>query len=141
LTLEIPMSAAFTRVLPQLDDLNRFFWTSGADGQLRFLRCSDCGHWLHPPGIICPQCLSRNLAPQTVSGLGSIEALTINYQAWSPEQPVPYAVAIVSLDDHESLQLTTNIIGCPPESAFIGQRVRVVFEVIDDVHLPLFTPI
>ncbi|PZR51490.1 MAG: DNA-binding protein, partial [Stutzerimonas stutzeri] len=28
-----------------------------------------------------------------------------------------------------------------PDSAFIGQRVRVVFEAVEDVYLPLFTPV
>lgn len=134
------MSTEFQRVLPELDKLNTFFWTSGADGKLRILRCSDCGHWLHPPGIICPQCLSRNLAPQAVSGLGTIEALTINHQPWAPGQPVPYAVAIVSLDEQQGLHLTTNIVGCPIDSAYIGQRVRVAFEAVEDIHLPMFTP-
>lgn len=127
--------------LPELDDLNRFFWTSGADNQLRILRCTNCRFWLHPPGIICPKCLSKQLTPEAVSGLGTIEALTVNYQPWSPGQAVPYAIAIVSLDEQPGLQLTTNIVGCPPESAFIGQRVRVVFEAVEDVHLPLFTPV
>src|SRR6218665_32149 len=103
--MEIPMSTATYRILPELDDLNRFFWTSGADGQLRFLRCGDCRFWLHPPGIICPQCLSRNLAAEAVSGLGTIEALTINHQPWSPGQEGPYAIAIVSLDEQPGRQL------------------------------------
>jgi uncharacterized OB-fold protein len=37
------------RVQPALDDENRFFWTSGEDGRLRFLRCQTCGYYLHPP--------------------------------------------------------------------------------------------
>ncbi|PAU86113.1 DNA-binding protein [Pseudomonas sp. WN033] len=129
------------RVLPELNDLNRFFWTSGADKTLRILRCADCRHWLHPPGIICPQCLSQDLSAEPVSGFGSIEAITVNHQPWSPDQPVPYAIAIVSLDEQPGLQLTTNIVGCEPEAAFIGQRVRVVFEEQEDVFLPLFTPV
>ena len=34
----------------------------GAEGELRFLRCQDCGYWIHPPPPVCPKCLSRNLA-------------------------------------------------------------------------------
>lgn len=135
------MTDAVKRTLPELDDLNRFFWTCGADNQLRILRCTDCRLWLHPPGIVCPKCLSKRLAPEAVSGLGTIEALTVNHQPWSPGQTEPYAIAIVSLDEQPGLQLTTNIVGCPPDSAFIGQRVRVVFEAAEDVYLPLFTPV
>jgi len=129
------------RLLPKLDDLNRFFWTGGIDGVLRFQRCRDCGYWLHPPGVVCPQCLGGNLAPEAVSGLATIEALTINCQPWLPGQEVPYAIAIVGLDEQEGLRLTTNIVGALPESLRIGQRVRVVFEACEDVHLPLFTPV
>ena len=47
------------RILPRVNDENRFFWTSGEDGQLRFLRCDDCGLYVHPPSPICPDCLSK----------------------------------------------------------------------------------
>lgn len=127
--------------LPELDDSNRFFWTSGADGSLRFQRCGDCGFWLHPPSVCCPQCLSENIAPQAVSGLATVGAVSVNYQAWMPGMKQPYAIAIVELDEQPGLHLTTNIVGCEPESVTIGQRVRVVFEAAEDVWLPLFTPV
>ena len=135
------MSGASMLPLPQLTDLNRFFWTSGADGVLRFQRCQDCGCWLHPPGVVCPKCFGKKIAPQAVAGLGTIEALTINHQPWVPGQQVPYAIAIVGLDEQPGLRLTTNIVGAPLESLRIGQRVRVVFDACEDVHLPRFTPV
>lgn len=130
-----------SRPLPQLNDLNAFFWTSGADGKLRMQCCQDCGHWQHPPGVICPKCASRNIAVQALSGQGTVQALTLNYQSWFPGVEVPYVVAIVSLDEQKGLNLTTNIVGVSPESVYIGQRVEVCFEAVEDVHLPLFTPI
>ena len=42
------------RVLPGLDEPSAFFWTSGADGKLRFLRCAACSYLIHPPAPICP---------------------------------------------------------------------------------------
>ena len=51
------------RILPRITDANEFFWTSGADGHLRFLRCGSCGYWIHPPGPICPVCHSKALVP------------------------------------------------------------------------------
>jgi len=131
------MTEPTIRILPELNDLNRFFWTSGADGNLKVLQCSDCKHWLHPPGIICPQCQSRKLVPQPVSGMATIEAVTINHQSWGPGQNEPYVIAIVNLDEQKGLNLTTNIIGCTPDSVHIGQRVRLVFEQHEDVYLPL----
>lgn len=129
------------RPLPQLNDLNRFFWTGGADGKLRMQRCQDCRHWQHPAGVICSECLSRSLAPEEMSGLATVEALTLNYQPWIPGVEVPYVIAIVGLDEQKGLNLTTNIVGVAPESVHIGQRVRVVFEAVEDVYLPMFAPI
>jgi uncharacterized OB-fold protein len=140
---QLRMTTAMTslRPLPQLDDTNRFFWTGGADGKLRMLRCQECAHWLHPAGVICPLCRSRKLAPEEMSGLGTVAAVTLNYQPWIPGVPVPYAIAIVALDEQKALNLTTNIVGVEPEAVYIGQRVKVAFEHADDVFLPLFTPI
>jgi uncharacterized OB-fold protein len=37
--------------------------------------------------------------------------------------------------------LTTNLVGVEPEDVQIGMPVRVVFELVEDVWLPLFTPV
>lgn len=126
--------------LPELDDHNRFFWTSGADGRLRILRCDGCGHWMHPPGPACPKCLGRKLSPQVVSGLGEVEAVTVNHQAWTPDLAVPYAIARVTLDGVDGVRLTTRIVGIAPEAVAIGMRVKVRFEACEDVFLPYFEP-
>jgi uncharacterized protein len=131
---------AARRTLPTLTQSNHFFWTAGASGQLSILHCEGCGHWLHPPGPRCPQCLGTQLAPRAVSGLGVVEAFTVNHHAWSPELAVPYVLAIVSLVDCLSVRLTTNIVGIEPEAVRIGMAVRCSFEQHEDVWLPLFTP-
>ena len=126
------------RRLPALDQINEFFWTAGKSDQLKILRCDSCNHWLHPPAPICPECLCRSLTPHAVSGLGSIEAVTINYQPWVPGIAVPYVVVIVGLDDCPSVRLTSRLVGDDPERVVIGLRVRVVFEHHADVWLPFF---
>ncbi len=133
-----PASLPF-RVLPLLDDENRFFWTSGADGRLRFLRCQGCGYYLHPPIPRCPECGSREIAPSEVSGRGEVHSVTVNHHPWDGD-PEPYAIAIVVLAEQADLRLTTNVIGCPPEDVHIGMPVQVTFEPHDDVWLPLFEP-
>jgi len=127
------------RVLPALDDANRFFWTSGADGALRLLRCRSCGYYLHPPLPRCPECGSRDLGPEAVSGSGEVHSVTVNHQSWDGGE-VPYAIAIVTIPEQEGLRLTTNIVGCPPEEVTIGMPVRVVFEQHGEVWFPLFAP-
>jgi uncharacterized OB-fold protein len=125
------------RVLPELDDTNRFFWTSGVDGRLRFLRCSTCGYHLHPPGPRCPTCGGSELRPEPVSGRAVVETFTVNHQPWVGEAE-PYVIAIVGLVEQEDLRLTTNIVGCPVESVCIGMDVQVTFEHQPPVWFPLF---
>ena len=125
------------RVLPRLDDENRFFWTSGADGVLRILRCNNCHFYIHPPSPICPRCLSRDVEPQTVSGRGRVETFTINYQQWIPGSE-PYVVAWVSIDEQPSVRLSANLIDVEPDDVAVGMEVEVTFEHVEDVYLPLF---
>jgi len=129
------------RVLPRLDAENRFFWTGGADGKLRFLRCQECETFIHPPRPVCRKCLSENVAPQTVPGTGSVDTFTINYQEWRPGLATPYAIARVAIDGAPGVYLTTNIVGCDDETVEIGDRVRAKFEKHGEIYLPLFEKI
>ncbi len=128
------------RLLPRLDDDNRFFWTSGADGHLRFLRCEACRTYVHPPAPCCPACLSDSLAPEVVSGRGTVESFTVNHQQWIPGSD-PYIVAWVSIVEQPDVRLTTNLVGMEPTAVSVGMAVDVVFEESGDVHLPLFGPV
>lgn len=129
--------AAPFRVLPAIDDENRFFWTSGEDGRLRFLRCQGCGMYLHPPVPRCPACGGSDLAPEPVSGRGEVFSFTVNHQPWDGSTE-PYVIALVALPEQEGLRLTTNIVGCPIDEVHIGMPVRVQFEHRDPVWFPLF---
>lgn len=126
------------RTLPRLDADNRFFWTAGAQGKLRFLRCRDCGTFIHPPRPVCRGCLSESVAPEEVPGTGVIDSFTVNHQQWRPDLPVPYVIARVAIDGAPGVYLTTNIVGAAAEAIDIGDRVRVIFERHGEVYLPLF---
>ena len=127
------------RLLPRLGDDVAFFWTSGADGTLRFLRCNECRFFIHPPGPVCPRCLSRDLAPETVSGQGRVETFSVNHQQWIPGSE-PYIIAWVSINEQPDVRLTTNLVEVEPGDVTIGMPVEVVFEQNDDVYIPLFRP-
>jgi hypothetical protein len=132
------------RVLPKLTDANRPFWTGGADGELRFWRCRDCGHYVHPPQPICPICHSKRLEAEAVSGKATVATYTVNHQPWMPGPELPFVVAIVEIVEQPSVRLTTNIVGCAPDEVYVGMPVHVVFErhadPDGDVYLPLFEP-
>jgi hypothetical protein len=128
------------RVLPRLTERNRHFWTGGAAGELRFLRCCACRHWIHPPAPRCPACLARDPAVEAVSGRGSVLTFTWNHQPWVPAPDHPYAIAIVELAEQSDLRLMTNVVGCPPAELRVGLPVRVTFEAHGEVFIPLFEP-
>jgi uncharacterized OB-fold protein len=133
--------APLRRPLPALDDTNRFFWTSGADGRLRMLRCSACQTYVHPPRPTCPTCHHADLEPHEVSGRATVVGWTINHHQWHPAFEPPYNIAVVALDDDPSLRLTTNLILTDPDDIELGLAVEVQFLECDDVWLPLFRPI
>ncbi len=132
------------RILPRLTDLNRDFWTGGEHGELRFLRCQDCGTRIHPPVSVCHKDHSKNVKADAVSGRATVATYTVNHQMWMPGPEVPYVVAIVEIEEDPTIRLTTNIVGCAPEDVYIGMPVEVVFEKQPDgddaIWLPLFQP-
>ncbi|HVT77101.1 MAG TPA: OB-fold domain-containing protein [Acidimicrobiales bacterium] len=127
------------RVLPRLDDHNRFFWTSGADGKLRFLRCNDCGYYIHPPLPQCPRCASKDITPSVVTGRGVVHSVTLPHQPWDGSTE-PWSIVLVELDEQEGLRLTSNMVNCANENVRIGMPVHVVFQQYDDVFIPVFEP-
>lgn len=129
------------RPLPKLDVDNRAFWTGGAEGELRIMKCQDCQTFIHPPRPVCRKCLSDHVAPEAVPGTGVIDTFTINYQAWYPGLETPFVIARVALDGAPGVILTTNIVGCPVDAVEFGDPVRVTFLQQDDVYLPLFEKI
>jgi uncharacterized OB-fold protein len=129
------------RPLPLVTPENEHFWTGGAAGELRFLRCAKCRTWVHPPAPVCPACLGVDLAPEAVSGRATLHTFTVNHHPWIPGFEPPYVIAIVELPEQEGLRLTTNLVNCDPQEVRIGMPLRVRFEACDDgIHLPLFEP-
>jgi len=45
---------------------------------------------------------------------------------------VPYVIAIISVDGAPGCNVQGNVVGCPPESVQIGQKVRAIFEEAED---------
>jgi uncharacterized protein len=128
------------RILPELDEHNRPFWTRGAQGDLTIQWCSECDRWVHPPNGSCPQG-HTGLEPRVVSGDGTVFTFTINRHAFHPAVPPPYIVAIVELVEQADLRMIANIVECPVDGVTVGMRVRVRFEPHGDVHVPVFVPV
>jgi uncharacterized protein len=127
------------RFPPSLTEASRPFWTGGARGQLLILWCAACARWVHPPRAACAEC-GGPLEPRPVSGRGTVFTFTVNRQAFRPDVPVPYVIAMVELEEQAGLRFTTNIVGCDPEAVSIGMPVTVAFEQAGEAWVPVFRP-
>ncbi|MBM3658848.1 MAG: hypothetical protein FJW95_05005 [Actinobacteria bacterium] len=115
------------------------YWEGAKQGELRFQRCSACGHAEFDPSIICRRCGHRELVWERSAGNGTVYSWTV---VWRPQQPsfvVPYAPAIVDLD--EGYQMLANVVGCDVADLAVGLRVTVEFHPVSDGFvLPYFRP-
>ena len=130
------------RPIPTPDPATAPYWEGARAGKLRLPRCQDCGEAHFYPRAICPHCRSANLEWIDAQGTGTVFSFTIVQRAPSPafQSLVPYAVAIVALD--EGPHLMSNIVDAAPETVRIGMRVSVCFMDLDDgTRLPIFAPV
>ncbi len=133
------MTEVAPRITPSLDELNRPFWTGGADTLLRITRCQSCRLWVFPLSATCPDCGASTVYEAT-SGKGTVFTHTTNAHPYNPAVPVPYNISIVELVEQEGLRFTTNVVDCPPEDVHVGMPVRVQFEQHGEVFVPVFVP-
>lgn len=127
------------RPLPVPDASTAPYWEGARAGVLRVPRCRDCGRSHMYPRSACPFCGSGELGWTDCSGRGELHSFTVVHRAPSPAfaDKVPYAVAIVALD--EGPLLMSNVTGSPPADLRIGQRLQVKFEPVSDgISLPVF---
>lgn len=134
-------TAAPARILPVVDRDSEAFWTAGRDGRLAIHRCQDCAYYVHPPVPFCPQCESRDVLPEAVSGRGRVVTYTINHKQWVAGLPERYVLALVAIAEQDDVHIPCNIVGCDPEGVTFDMPVEVVFEQQDDLWIPFFRPL
>jgi len=116
-----------------------------AQRRLVINRCRDCGHWIYPHRPLCPECLSWNVKPEEISGLGTVFMFTLLYQLRDPRSHImePMPVAAVELAEQKGLRYLSRIVNCAPED--IGHDIPVRLVWIDDengeVAWPAFEPV
>ena len=130
----------YDKPLPIIDPDTAPYWKAAKNHKLLLKRCSACGKAHFYPRELCPHCHADTVDWIEARGTGSIYSFTVARRPAGPafKPDAPYVVAIIELD--EGARMMTNIVGCPPDSVKIGQRVSVVFEdVTDEISLPKFT--
>ena len=91
------------------------------------------------PARVCASCGDAALAWERSEGRGTLYSWTVVWRPQHPKFEVPYAPAIVRLD--EGFWMLTALIGCEPEDLCADLPVVVEFHpATDDVILPYFRP-
>ncbi|MEY2431334.1 MAG: hypothetical protein QOC92_1059 [Acidimicrobiaceae bacterium] len=115
------------------------YWEGCRQGELRYQRCAECRSVNMKPARSCAACGAPALTWERSEGRGRLYSWTV---VWRPQHPtfqVPYAPAIIELD--ERFWLMSAIVGCEPEDLRAELPVLVEFHPAgDDVVLPYFRP-
>mgnify|MGYP000986077414 CR=1 FL=1 len=115
------------------------YWHGAARGELLFQRCPGCGAANFGPGVSCRECRSGGLVWERSVGAGAVYSWTVVWRPQTPAFAVPYAPAIVRLD--EGYDMVSALVGLEPEAVEAGLRVTVRFHrLTDEIHLPFFGP-
>ena len=133
--------AKYDKPLPLVDEDTAPYWEYCKKHELRMQKCTQCGYIRFPVSIICPKCHSMEAEWTKLSGKGKVYSFIIYRQAFHPsyENDIPYAVAIIKLDEGPCME--SNINGCKMEDIKIDMPVEVYFDdVTDEVSLPKFKP-
>jgi uncharacterized OB-fold protein len=129
------------------DPLTAFFWEAARNHELWIQRCRSCGTYIHMPRPVCRNCHSFDLAPERVSGRGTLYSWTQTYKVFHPffVDRVPYVIATITLPEQDGLQIMSNLVGIDQqrvdEQARIGMPVEVEFEELAPRYvIPVFKP-
>lgn len=115
------------------------YWEGCRIHELRYQQCQDCDAIPPLPAPVCPHSPSHRLVWRVSLGNGSLYSWTV---VWRPQHPafgVPYAPAIVKLD--EGPYVMSAMVGCRADDLGDGLPVAVEFHAVDEViTLPFFHP-
>jgi uncharacterized protein len=134
-------------LLPALDsDDGAEFWAGTARHELLVQACGACGAWRFPPRPMCPKCRSLEVRWEQASGNATVWSYVVPHPPLLPAYSAlaPYNVIVVALDEDPKIRMVGNLVRSPsgelneidPSSIEIGEPVRVVFHVVEDVTLP-----
>lgn len=135
------MTETVDRPVPVPSAQTQPFWDGCARNQLLLQRCTGCHTYWHPPGPICPNCLSGDYEWTPASGQGTVYTFSVVRQAfrriWEPL--IPYVLAVIELD--EGPRMISNVMDIAPGDVQIGMAVTVAFQPVSEaISLPLFRP-
>jgi hypothetical protein len=132
------------RPLPTLEDpVTRPFWEGCRRRELTLQRCRGCGRLRFYPAPFCPHCHAGEAEWVRLSGRGTVASFVIVHAPVLPAfaARVPFAVALVELEEDPRIRLLGNVLEYDPGDIAIGMRVEVSWEDVGDVTLPQWRPL
>ena len=137
------MSQTPAKPLPVPDEQSAGYWAAAAQHVLALARCGRCGRFTHPPGVVCPHCLSTDpdFTFVPVDGRGTVRSWTILHDSFLPgfAAELPLVLVDVELDAQADLRLIGRLVDGPDAPLHLGDRVVTVFDdLADGVSVPAF---
>jgi uncharacterized protein len=136
-SLLLPQAAGIPAPRPGLH--SRPYWDACRRHQLLYQRCAECSFRGLSAFTVCARCHATAPVWEQSAGQGSLYSWTVVWRPPDPAFEVPYAPAVVSLD--EGFSIVSAVIGCDPEALQVDLRLAVEFHpVSDEISLPYFRP-
>jgi uncharacterized OB-fold protein len=131
------------RPLPTQTPETKPFWDAANTGRFVVQQCRACQAFQFPYRGFCSHCWSFELDErEATNGTVFTHSTIYRNDTVGFGQDVPYVAAMVRLDeDRGGLMVQSNIVGCDPDSVYIGLPVEVTFtETVDGQQIPMFKP-
>jgi uncharacterized OB-fold protein len=114
------------------------FWEGVGNEQIVLPRCSDCNELFFYPRPTCPNCGSRDLVDEPVTGHGTVHAFAIHHipPVGFDKTHVPFVTALVELAEGPRMMGLLDI-DPTPDAVRCGLAVQAAFTT-DQAGNPLF---
>jgi hypothetical protein len=111
------------------------YWAAGRAGELRFQRCAACKTWRHPPGPMCPQCLSMESEWGRASGKATLLSWVVVHPPVLPawKERTPFVVVLVQCE--EGPRTMGNLLGATADDLRMDMPMIVDFAASPDGDL------
>lgn len=111
------------------------YWAAGRRRELRFQRCARCEAWRHPPGPMCPVCLSTESMWARASGRARLLSWVVVHPPVLPawKDRTPYVVVLVECE--EGVRTMGNLVGAGAEVLRMDMPLVVDFAPCPDGDL------
>jgi uncharacterized OB-fold protein len=103
------------------------YWEAGRRRELRFQRCTACRRWRHPPGPMCPGCLSLESEWAPASGRARLVSWVVVHPpvlpAWKERTPFP----VVLVECEEGVRTIGGLVGATADGLRMDMAMVVDF--------------